>query len=49
MPSTLRELGLDERDIAIMSGKCTSGGSVTFPSIAPMGRAEVEEIYRACL
>ncbi len=49
MPSTLRDLGLDERDIAVMSDKCTSGGSVTFPAIAPMGRAEVEEIYRACL
>lgn len=49
MPATLRSLGLGESDISVMSDKCTSGGSVTFPAIAPMGRSEVEEIYRSCL
>ena len=48
MPGTLAELGLDEKDIAVMADKCTSGGAVTYPSIVPMGRAEAEEILRLC-
>ncbi len=49
MPSTLGDLGLTEADIPTMSGKCTAGGSVTFPAIVPIGRGEVEEIFRLCL
>ena len=49
MPSTLGALGLTEADIPTMSGKCTAGGSVTFPAIVPIGRGEVEEIFRLCL
>ena len=49
MPGTLGDLGLTEADIPTMSGKCTAGGSVTFPAIVPIGRVEVEEIFRLCL
>ena len=49
MPKTLRELGLCEEDIAVMSGKCTDNGAKTLPAILPLGRAETEEIFRMCL
>ena len=49
MPKTLRELGLREEDIAVMSGKCTDNGAKILPAILPLGRAETEEIFRMCL
>lgn len=49
MPSTLADVGLDEASIAIMSDKCTSNGTVSFPSAVNIGREEVEEIFRLCL
>lgn len=49
MPSTLRELGLSETDIARMSDGCTGAGTVTYPAIVPIGRAEAERIFRLCL
>ena len=49
MPSTLGDLGLREADIPVMCDKCTGAGSITFPGIVPIGRAEAEEIFRLCL
>ena len=49
MPKTLRELGLREEDIAVMSCKCTDNGAKILPAILPLGRAETEEIFRMCL
>ena len=49
MPKTLRELGLREEDIAVMSGKCTDNGAKILPAMLPLGRAETEEIFRMCL
>ena len=49
MPKTLRELGLREEDVAVMSGKCTDNGAKILPAILPLGRAETEEIFRMCL
>ena len=49
MPKTLRELGLREEDIAVMSGKCTDNGAKILPAILPLGRVETEEIFRMCL
>ena len=49
MPSALGELGLTEADIPVMSARCTDNGRLVFPALVPLGREEVEEIFRLCL
>lgn len=48
MPTHVSDLdiGLTDDRIALLADKCTFGGKRTIGAVRPLGRAEIEEIYR---
>ena len=49
MPTNLRELGLgslSDAQIREMADKCTGGGTFTVGSFVPLGREDVETIFK---
>ena len=49
MPSSLKELGVEEERLEEMAVKCTNMGKRTLPGIRELGKEEMMEIYRMAL
>ncbi len=49
MPSTLREVGLDEKDIEKMADMATQGGKNAIRAMKPITKEDAVNIYRLCL
>ena len=49
METRLSDFGLTAQDAEYMSRHCTKDGSLSFPSVIPLGLDEVREIYSLCL
>ncbi|MDO5112278.1 MAG: iron-containing alcohol dehydrogenase [Clostridia bacterium] len=49
MPSTLRELGLGEKDIEKMADMATKGGKKPIAALKPITKEDAINIYRLCL
>lgn len=49
MPSTLKELGVEEERLEEMAEKCTNMGKRTLAGIRELGKAEMMEIYKMAM
>ena len=49
MPSSLKELGVEEERLEEMAEKCTNMGKRTLPGIRELGKEEMMEIYRMAM
>lgn len=49
MPSSLKELGVEEERLEEMAEKCTNMGRRTLPGIRELGKEEMMEIYRMAM
>ena len=49
MPSSLKELGVEEERLEEMAVKCTNMGKRTLPGIRELGKEEMMEIYRMAM
>ena len=48
MPTSLREFGVKEEDLMVMSEKLTKNGTFIFPSNIPLTKDFVYNVYKAC-